>query len=93
MVTARHLMPIMIELPKYAERARLMLLLLILLCALWPQGAPAVVPVDVSPDYKHDEAPSGSWQLGKGCFARESADVFLLPDSTTAVHSSLGPSL
>lgn len=61
-----------------------MLLLLLLLCVLWPQEAPA----EVTPDYKQDGAPSGMCQLGCGCFARESADVFLLPDSTTAVCTS-----
>ena len=68
--------------------AKLMLQLLLLLCVLQPQEGLALGSVDVTPDYKRLGASSGNSGLGCGCFARESADVFLTYGSTTAVPSS-----
>ena len=64
--------------------AKLMLHLLLLLCVLQSQEALAI-SLYVAPEFKQSGVSSGNSRLGCGCFARESADVFLTSGGATTV--------
>ena len=65
-----------------------MLHLLFFLYVSWPQEGLALEPLSVNLERWGGGVLSGDRRLGCGCFAHESADVFLSPGGTTAVHSS-----